>query len=189
VRDIVVIGGPNGAGKTTVVRSVIPAHLGIREFVNADEVAEGIASSHTGQSDIAAGRLLIQRIHELAGAGESFAFETTCAGKAHARFLRECQTKGYRVVLLFLWLPSPEAALARVARRVGEGGHGVPGDVVIRRYHAGLRNLKRLYLPLANMALIYDNSDQDRVLVAETQSAQFTIHDSARWRAIEKAMQ
>jgi predicted ABC-type ATPase len=189
VSDIVVIGGPNGAGKTTAVRSVIPAQFGIREFVNADEIAEAMAPSQPERSAIAAGRLLVRRIHELAKARESFAFETTCAGRAHAKFLRECRSKGYRVVLLFLWLPSPQAALTRVARRVSEGGHGVLDDVVIRRYHAGLRNLKRLYLPLADMALIYDNSDKGRVLVAETQSAGLTIHDQARWQMIEKAMQ
>src|SRR5262249_9780334 len=153
--DVVVIGGPNGAGKTTAVRSVIPAQFGIREFVNADEIADAMAPAHPKRSEIAAGRLLLKRIRELASSGENFSFETTCAGKAHARFLRECRKKDYRVVLLFLWLPTPQAALARVARRVREGGHGVPDHIVIRRYHAGLRNLKRLYLPLADMALIY----------------------------------
>jgi predicted ABC-type ATPase len=59
------------------------------------------------------------------------------------------------VTLVYLWLPSPQAALDRVARRVREGGHDIPGDVVVRRYWAGLFNFRLLYLPLADVAVIY----------------------------------
>lgn len=76
-----------------------------------------------------AGRLMIERMRQLARGGESFAFETTCADRGHAEFLRQCRTDSWRITLLYLWLPSPEAAIARVARRVREGGHDVPVDV------------------------------------------------------------
>jgi predicted ABC-type ATPase len=33
-------------------------------------------------------------------------------------------------------------------------------DVVIRRYAAGLKNLQQLYLPIADIAYIYDNTDE-----------------------------
>jgi predicted ABC-type ATPase len=39
VDEIVIIGGPNGAGKTTAAQLLVPHGLGIREFVNADEIA------------------------------------------------------------------------------------------------------------------------------------------------------
>jgi hypothetical protein len=83
--------------------------------------------------------------------------------------LRECRDKGDRVTLLFLWLPSAEIALARVARRVAQGGHRIPEDVVLRRYAAGLKNLRHLYLPIADIAYIYDNADDGGVLIAERQ--------------------
>ena len=38
-------------------------------------------------------------------------------------------------------------AVLRVAKRVAEGGHDVPDDVVRRRYVSGLRNLFRMYSP------------------------------------------
>ncbi|MBV8746673.1 MAG: hypothetical protein JO134_16680 [Xanthobacteraceae bacterium] len=43
MKDIVIIGGPNGAGKTTVAPDVVPKELGIREYVNADEIARGLS--------------------------------------------------------------------------------------------------------------------------------------------------
>jgi predicted ABC-type ATPase len=94
------------------------------------------------------------------------------------------------VALLFLWLPTPEAALERVARRVREGGHAIPKDVVIRRWKTGLANMRNLYLPLSDDAQIHDNSDGTRILIAErTPDAPLVVHDAVRWAMIEKASQ
>jgi predicted ABC-type ATPase len=132
---------------------------------------------------------MIGRIQALARSGESFAFETTCSSRGHARLLQTCRVLGYRLTLVFLWLPSVEAALARVAQRVREGGHAVPDAIVARRYAAGLRNMRHLYLPLVDVGLIFDNSDDaGPALIAErTPAAPFAIHSPARWAAIEEA--
>jgi predicted ABC-type ATPase len=89
MKDPVVIGGPNGAGKTTVAAELLPKALSIREFVNADEIARGLSPFNPNGAAIPAGRAMIERIRSLADAGESFAFETTCAGRSHAGLLRE----------------------------------------------------------------------------------------------------
>ena len=118
----------------------------------------------------------------------SFAFETTCAGRTHLQRLRACRSAGYRVTLIFLWLPSAEVASARVAQRVAHGGHGIPHEVVVRRYSAGLRNMRHDYLPLADVALIYDNFERGRVLIAEKRAdSSLVVHDPQRWSMIEEA--
>jgi predicted ABC-type ATPase len=190
LKDIVIIGGPNGAGKTTAARAVVPKELGIRAFVNADEIARELSPRNPEHAEIAAGRLMIERIRELVQSGESFAFETTCSGRTHATWLRECKQAGWRVILLYLWLSSPQAALDRVARRVSEGGHGIADDVVKRRYRAGVVNMIRVYLPLADVAAIYDNGDEGRVLIAERKSgSDLVVHDARRWTMIGRASQ
>jgi len=187
-KDIIILGGPNGAGKTTAAKELLPKELGIREFVNADEIARGLSPFNAAGVAVAAGRVMLKRMRDLVDAGESFAFETTCAGQTHIPLLRRCRADGWRVTLLYLWLPSPEAALDRVARRVKQGGHSIPADIIIRRYWKGLSNMRRLYLPLADVALIYDNGDAGRRLVAEQRSnSGFMIHDAERWTSIEKA--
>jgi predicted ABC-type ATPase len=187
-KDVVMIGGPNGAGKTTAATTLLPKELGIREFVNADEIARGLSPFNPEGSALAAGRLMIERIHELTQRGESFAFETTCSGRAHARTLAKCRDAGYRITLIFLWLPSAKEALKRVARRVAQGGHRIPKDVVIRRYAAGLKNLQQLYLSIADIAYIYDNTDEGGILIAERQPGQaLVICDDRRWRRIVRA--
>jgi predicted ABC-type ATPase len=187
-KNVVVVAGPNGAGKTTWVVRRLPPTLNIREFVNADEIARGISPLDPEGNAVAAGLVMIERLNELISTGHSFAFETTCAGRGHIRRLQQCRAANYRITLVFLWLPSADVALARVARRVSEGGHHIPDDVVVRRYSAGLRNMRHIYLPLADMALIYDNSDQSGLLIASRQlDAQFVIHDGVRWSQIEEA--
>jgi predicted ABC-type ATPase len=189
VKDIIIIGGPNGAGKTSAAHELVPRELEIREFVNADEIARGLSPFNAEHAALAAGRLMIDRMKTLVRAGESFAFETTCAGRAYGPWLRDCKARGWRVALLFLWLPTPEAALERVARRVREGGHAIPRDVVIRRWKAGLANMRNLYLPLSDGAQIHDNSDGTRILIAErTPDAPLVVHDATRWAMIEKAL-
>jgi len=188
LKDIVIIGGPNGAGKTTAAAVIVPRELGIREFVNADEIARGLSPFNAGGAAMTAGRLMIERIQSLVRQEQSFAFETTCSGRTHLLWLRKCKAAGWRVALLFLWLPSPQAALDRVARRVREGGHGLPDEVVVRRYATGLANMRRFYLPLADAAAIYDNSDGGRTLIVERiDDAALVVHDAARWARIERA--
>jgi predicted ABC-type ATPase len=184
-RDVVMIGGPNGAGKTTTATTMLRKELRIQEFVNADEIARGLSPLNPEGSARAAGRLMIRRIHELISCGESFAFETTCSGRAHAQTLLRCREAGYRLTLIFLWLSSAKEALSRVARRVAQGGHAVPNGVVVRRYAAGLKNLQRLYLPIADIAYIYDNTDEGGILIAERQPDHaLVVCDDRRWRQI-----
>jgi len=186
-KGIVILGGPNGAGKTTAAKVLLP-EIGISEFVNADEIARGLSLFNPSEAAVTAGRLMLSRIGDLITKRESFAFETTCSGRAYGPLLNRCQQEGWSITLLFLWLPSPEMALARVARRVNEGGHSIPAEIVRRRYRNGLINMLELYLPLAEQASIYDNSDEGRVLIAErTRGSSLAVHDEGRWDAIRQA--
>jgi predicted ABC-type ATPase len=91
------------------------------------------------------------------------------------------------VTLYYCWLPSPEDSIARVARRVSQGGHAIPSDVIYRRFKTGLWNMRYLYLPLADTAAIYDNSGRQRILIAEREAgSQLVIRDPERWSRIEE---
>ena len=88
---------------------------------------------------MAAGRIMIRRLKELAATRANFAFETTLASRTFAPWLADLKSIGYQVHLVFLWLPSDEMAVARVAERVRMGGHDVPEDTIRRRYRRGGR--------------------------------------------------
>jgi predicted ABC-type ATPase len=77
VKDLVILGGPNGAGKTTMAAPLLPTELGIREFVNADNIAGGLSPFAPEMAAIPAARVMLHRMRDLMQAGGSFAFETT----------------------------------------------------------------------------------------------------------------
>jgi predicted ABC-type ATPase len=55
VKDIIILGGPNGAGKTTAAQVLVPDELEIKEFVNADEIAQGLSPFNAESVALAAG--------------------------------------------------------------------------------------------------------------------------------------
>ena len=138
--------------------TVLPEMLDCREFVNADEIAAGLSPFNPEGVAIQAGRLMIERIIHLLKEGETFAFETTLATRSYVKLIKQAQKRGYFVTLLFFSLSSPEQAVKRVAKRVSEGGHNIPLDVIYRRYDNGLSNLFNLYMPVCDYWALYDNS-------------------------------
>jgi predicted ABC-type ATPase len=186
-RDIFILGGPNGAGKTTAAEILLPRKLRIHAFLNADEIARGISPDDVDAAAFEAGRRLIEKMRALVRNGQSFAFETTCSGKSYIRLLKECQNAGWRISLIYLWVPSPEYSIARVARRVSQGGHHIPEDVIRRRYLAGLWNMRHIYLPLAHDAFVYDNRDRALRLIARRSSGSpLIVLDEEIWTRIEE---
>jgi predicted ABC-type ATPase len=187
VKDIFILGGPNGAGKTTAANVLLPEKLRLSAFLNADEIARRISPSNVEAAAFRAGRLMIEQMRDLVGGEQSFAFETTCSGKSYIRLLKECQRAGWRISLIYLWVPSPEYSIARVARRVSQGGHSIPDEVIRRRYLSGLWNMRHLYLPLADDATIYDNRDRNlRVVARQAPGFPLKVMDEEIWARIEE---
>ena len=134
-------------------------------FLNADMIAAGLAPLGSRHSDIQAGRLMLAEIDRLAAEGRSFAFETTLSGRGYLRRIDVWRRVGYRVTLLFLSLPSPELAIDRVRRRVLQGGHHIPEDVIRRRFTAGIDNLRGEYTARVDSWTLFDNAGEAPVLI------------------------
>ncbi|MBM4045788.1 MAG: Zeta toxin family protein [Planctomycetes bacterium] len=165
-----IIAGPNGAGKTTFAREYLPHYVDCVQFVNADMIASGLSPFSPETAAFRAGRLVLEEVRRLARRRCDFALETTLAGKTYLRFLRALKGQGYSIHLFFLWLEDVEVALARIAKRVREGGHSVPEPVVRRRFDKGVRNLFQHYRSLVDSWAIFDNSaDEPHMIAFETQ--------------------
>jgi predicted ABC-type ATPase len=184
------IAGPNGAGKTTMTLELIADGSMLYEFINADEIAKGLAPLHPESMALTASKLMIQRLKELLTANKSFAFETTASGINYIKHLELAKSKKYEINLTFLWLASPEEAVKRVAERVKQGGHHVSEETIVRRYYAGLKNLLNHYLPIADRAYILDNSSEEslkRMIARKNMNGSIDILDKIIWEKIEKA--
>ncbi len=185
--SVVILAGPNGAGKSTAAPELLQGELAVTEFVNADVIARGLSAFDPDRAALAAGRVMLARLDELARQRESFAFETTLASRSFAPWLRDLRASGYAVHLFFLWLSSPDLAVQRVADRVRSGGHDVPADTIRRRYRAGVRNFFSLYQPVVTTWAVYDCSGLKSQLIAEgLESAPLKVYDRKVWAAVQQ---
>ena len=182
--NLIVLAGPNGAGKSTTAPALLRDLLGVSEFVNADTIAQGLSGFAPESSAIAAGRAMLARLDQLASARADFAFETTLASRTFAPWIAKLRTSGYRIHLVFLWLPSADLAVARVRDRVRAGGHDVPELTVRRRYDRGLRNFSGLYKALADRWIVYDNSQPAgaRLIARRELNSKEEILDATTWK-------
>jgi predicted ABC-type ATPase len=163
---VILLAGPNGAGKSTVAPRLLRGALRVQEFVNADTIASGLSAFSPESAAFQAGRLMLGRLLDLSRKRRNFAFESTLSARSFAPRLQRLKAKGYRVRIIFLFLPDPRLAIERVRQRVRLGGHDVPISVIRRRYYAGVRNFFDLYMPLADQWRVYDNSALTPRLVA-----------------------
>lgn len=124
-----------------------------------------------------AGRLLLEQIRLLASKRKDFGFETTLAGVTYVALLRKLKAQGYRIHLFFLWIPTVEMAVARIADRVRRGGHDIPEPVVRRRFYKGVRHLFKLYRPLLDSWTLFDNSGLAPQLIAREAVGELRVFD------------
>jgi predicted ABC-type ATPase len=117
---------------------------------------------------------MLERLKTLARQKVDFAFETTLAARTFAPFLRQCQTQGYKINLIYVWLNSVELAIARVALRVASGGHNIPEDVIRRRYSRGRKNFLEIYSKLADRWQVYNNSSNNQLIAFSNNNNQTT---------------
>ncbi len=166
-RKIIVIAGPNGAGKTTLALEYLAREPACPVFVNADLIAAGLSPLEPEAAAVRAGRLMLEEIERHASAGRSFAFETTLAGRGYVRRIRQWQDAGYAVKLVYLSLGTPEEAIRRVKQRVQQGGHGIPDEVVRRRFGRSAANFRRIYRDLVDSWQEFDSRGRIPVLLEE----------------------
>jgi predicted ABC-type ATPase len=151
---LVLLAGPNGAGKTTFINGFLRERSETFQFVNPDEVARSLTGIGPAR-DLAAGRLVIERLDQLFALRADVVLETTLATRSHAVRIRDWKAAGYRVELIYLRLPSADHSVARVAHRVALGGHGIPEEALRRRFLLSLAYLETTYKPLADDWKVY----------------------------------
>lgn len=160
-----VIAGPNGAGKSTFALQGPFRLTSCRNFVNADSIAAGLSPFAPERELITASQLFLNEIHRYARERESFAFETTLAGKTHANFISKLVKEGWLVEMTYLWISSANLSLDRVRERVAHGGHNIPVESIFRRYPKSIRNLLYVYSDLCTSTFCLDNTNGEPGLI------------------------
>jgi len=184
-KNVYIIAGSNGSGKTTFANKFLPNYAKCNNFVNSDLIAQGLSPFSPQTVAMKAGRLVLEQMQELVSKGCDFAFETTLSGKTYISFLKYLKKKDYSVYIFFLWMPTPELALARIKDRVADGGHDVPVNDVKRRFYRGIQNFFKFYKPLADSWLLFDNSEAVPNLVAKERHGELEISNKDLFEKIK----
>ncbi len=184
--NLYVMAGPNGAGKTTFAKKFLPYFADCKEFINADYIAAGLSPFDPSVWEWRAGRVMLDQIQMMGTKKQSFGFESTLSGKAYGRLLKIMKNKGYRITIIFLWVKTPDLAVARVKDRVEKGGHDIPEAVVRRRFYRGLKNFFEIYAKLAHSWMLVDNSLEHHRSIAYSVGGKVYIEDQDQFMKVKK---
>jgi predicted ABC-type ATPase len=184
MKKIYIIAGPNGSGKTTFAKKFLPDYAECPNFVNADLIAQGLSPFLPRSVAIKAGKLVLAQIHEFAGKGVDFGFETTLSGKSYVKLLKKLKEEGYQLHLFFLWIPGPQLAIDRIKGRVAEGGHDVPVRDIRRRFSRSVDNFLKLYQPLLDSWMIFNNAGINPALIAKSSFDKIIVIDEQLFNKI-----
>jgi predicted ABC-type ATPase len=161
------VAGADGVGKTSFAFKHISTISGSKSFVNLDEIARGLSPFDPELERVRAARFALQILAEtLRHGGNSLTVETTLSGRTHLKTIEMAKAAGWPVHILYFAVKTPELALARIARRVSEGGHNVPEADARRRFARSIGNLPA-YLGACDFWRVYDNNSPSPITVAE----------------------
>ena len=159
-KNLIVIAGPNGSGKSTLIKQYVEYHnLFDYEYINSDIYARNLFSNIQDEKEKYLKAFEIEKGKKETALKENrnFIMETVNSSDKNFDFYKHCKESGYKITVIFIATDSPEINIKRVAKRVSQGGHGVPQDKIISRYYKSIENAKPLFA-FADEVLVFDNS-------------------------------
>ncbi|WP_026225273.1 AAA family ATPase [Teredinibacter turnerae] len=154
------VAGVNGSGKSTLTKTILRKHPTLK-VIDPDAIAKGMTGSFAtiDAEQVSAGKMALMTVQQCLERRQSFIVESTISGRVYLRYLQLAREKGFKTIIVYVALESPEMSAERVAARVTRGGHNIPAEDIKRRYPKSFQNLKA-HLQLADIAYIYDNSKE-----------------------------
>jgi len=153
------IAGANGSGKTTLTRWNPELFTEI-PLLDPDAIANTLQASASPLLPVVAARYVLKHAGEHLQKAESFAVETTLAGKNYLQMMLDARNRGFEILLVYIGTENVEINLTRIRNRVLAGGHDVPEEDVRRRYKRSFENLP-IAIRRADHSILFDNSTED----------------------------
>lgn len=153
------IAGPNGVSKSTFTQRRLKP-IGF-PCIDPDAVGRELFGRHPATQEEALDATLeaTRRVRDAFRENRSVGLETVFSDTKGYKLglLDEARAAGFRTVLVFIGVDSPDICIARVLDRVEGGGHDVPDEVIADRFPRCFENLKAA-LKVADLTILIDNS-------------------------------
>ena len=161
-----VIAGVNGSGKSTFTKSILRKEPTLK-VIDPDAIAKDMTGSYAtvDAEALGAGKAALMQVQMCISSNQSFIVESTISGRVYLRYLEQAKKAGFKCILVYVALESPEMSAQRVAARVTRGGHNIPTQDIKRRYPKSFQNLKA-HLQLCDLAYVYDNSQKYKLIAS-----------------------
>ena len=169
--EIMVFAGPNGSGKSTITQ-LFPSDT---DYINADDIRKSTLCTDM-EAAIKAEQM---REEHLAGL-QDFCFETVMSTDRNINLLKRAKEKGYFIKCAYVITAHPDINVMRVHQRTLQGGHGVPEDKIISRYHRAMKLIKEV-ISVCDICHIYDNSGDDPVRIFKKRKSEIYYDESPFW--------
>jgi len=183
-RELIIVGGANGAGKTTFAAEYASRYRCL--YLGADAIATELAPTAPDSVGVAAAEELLRRLATALSDQPRIVIESTLAGRTMPHVLRRAREAGFAIMIVYLFLDSPDTCVERVHERVLKGGHSVPEIDVRRRFLRSIRNFWWLYRPLADHWLLIYNAGNQPVDVAAGTAADVSVRDAELFAAFDR---
>lgn len=155
--------GVNGAGKTTLFNAM-NGNVKKSFRINSDEIVREIGKWDSETDQVKAAKIAVGLRNECMEKGNSFNDETTLTGKTILKLIDKVREKNYKLHLFYVGVGSPDISKERIKKRVADGGHHIPDEVVDKRYKESLKNFEKILKKFDNV-VVYDNSVRFRTLL------------------------
>jgi predicted ABC-type ATPase len=153
---LLIIAGPNGAGKTTLTQFLRQRSIEFGEYINPDDIASKLEGSY--DESVREAQAIAERRREACiEKKRSFSFETVMSHPSKVEVLVRAKAAGFFVQLFFVGTDDPQTNVDRVSLRVAQGGHDVPGERIVSRWHRTMALLPEA-LRAADRSFLFDNS-------------------------------
>ncbi len=170
-----ILAGANGTGKTTYYLTAIQQQFidsGL-PFLNVDLIAKNELGGFTPDNFVNAEMIFRQRAGELIKDKKDFMIESNLANSNDYIWIENMIKHGFEIILFFMCTGDLNVNINRVERRVREGGHNIPVEIIIHRYKIGLTYLKGK-LHLFKEVFLIDNATDEAIEVAHVKNGHLT---------------
>lgn len=169
--ELMVIAGPNGSGKTTITN--LTQKRG--QYINADDIKRA-----TSCSDMDAA-LRAEDLRERCLRNHSdFTFETVLSTPRNLNLMQRAKNEGYFVRCIYVLTANENINITRVQARKLSGGHDVPIEKIVARYHRALALVPSV-IATSDIMHIYDNSGESPYRIFKKRKDEYYSSANEYW--------
>jgi len=170
--ELIIIAGPNGAGKSTNAKDLLERisteKLESFDFDKRKWDYYKDDFDHELREQMAHNRATDDFSKAVADAlknKKSFCYETNFHDENAMEWPTDFKQAGFQTVLVFLALQNVEKSIERVAVRVMDKGHNVPGNQIKERYKGSIQNVVKHYKEFDRVLLIDSNKESFEIIL------------------------